>query len=552
MEGSGRTDETLKEVIRSSIRSAAFWSSIAAIVGALSVVAGGILFLSIDELHNFSLSILIVGVSLLFLALVLAPRTVALYLAGRQGRYGANVVVMTVAFISILVLVNFLVFRNPSRADLTYTRAFTLAPRTVQVLKERVESPVQAIAFFVPSDPQRQQVEDLLDLFARETNKFDFRFEDPELNRSLADKYNVTEYPTIVFEDVDRGAQEGISAFNEQEFTTAILVVTGEEQKRVYLLAGHGERAVTSDVTTGNVDRDGFDLAVAGLQDDNYNVRPLNLRQVEQVPEDAAVLIIAGPEQDLRDGEKEILTEYITRGGRIAALFDPGTPDSFVDLISQWGVTLGGHAIADIVSSVRGEELTPLVQRANGQYVQQLMGRPTSSQSTGIGITDRVNVTFFPAVTSIEPVAPFDEMPLQVNIISLAMTTPASWLETDVENIRLDPGERFGPFSVATVVEAIGTIDGSEAHPVAKFVIFGDSDFAKNLFFNSDDNKDLFLNSVNWLAEDFELISVRAEFFPVRRLVVNKRESEFIQWSSWIFPPSLMILIGAIVWWRRR
>lgn len=554
------SDENLKEIIQTSIRSTGFWASIAAAFGVLMIVAGVILFLGINELRNFAISVLVLGVVLLMLALVLAPKTIAIYLSGRQGKYGVNVIVMIVAFAVILILVNFLVMRNAYRLDLTYTRSFTLAPRTIQVLEERLNNPVEAIAFFTVSDPDKQQVEDLLGLYARETDNFSFRFEDPELNRSLAENYNIIEYPTIVFEDVELNAREHVKSFSEQEFTTAILVVTGESQKRVYLLTGHGERSVGTAVKSGELDRNGFDLAVIGLQDDNYDVRPLSLRQASEVPEDAAVLVIAGPTEDLLEGESDIITDYVFRGGRIAALFDPGTPESFVDFISQWGVTLGDHPIADIVSSIRDEELTPLIQRANGQYQQKLMGQPTSSQATGIGITDRLDVTFFPAVTSIDPVVPYDEMPIQINIFDLATTTPASWLETDVEDITFSPGERYGPFSVVAAVEAMGTIDALEtdvetrtkSHPVAKFVIFGDSDFAKNLFIPTDDNKDLFLNSINWLAEDFELISVRSELFPIRRLVVNKRESKFIQWSGWIFPPAAMFLTGAIIWWRRR
>ena len=95
-------------------------------------------------------------------------------------------------------------------------------------------------------------------------------------------------------------------------------------------------------------------------------------------------------------------------------------------------------------------------------------------------------------------------------------------------------------------------MDSSEFHPVAKFVIFGDSDFVKNFFYSSDDNRDLFLNAVNWLAEDYELISIRPKRFPFRRLVINTSEADVIKWSSWFLPPSVMVILGTIVWWRRR
>ena len=555
MEGPDRTGETLKEALLSSVGSTAFWSAIAAIVGLVAVASGGILYLAIDEIRDFSLGILLTGVSLLLLALILSPRAIAMFLAGRQGRYGSNVLIMTAAFFAIAILVNFLIFRNAARFDVTATRVFSLAPQSVDILKKRLTTPVRANAFFIPTDPgqtfARQQAEDLLDEFKRHTNKFTYRFVDPELKKSIAERYNVTRYPAIVFEDVDRGIQQGIVCdslpncfnFSERDFVTAVLIATGEGQKTVYSLTGHKEASVSRDILTGQIDNEGLDAAIQGMQRDNYRVQSLNLKQIDRVPDDAALLVIAGPKQDLDEAESRALAQYITGGGRLIALLDPDTPSSFVELISQWGVDLGGHDIADPVSNVTGEMLTPLVQRANGQYLAQ----------PDVRITELIDVAFFPGVTSVDPVVPVGDLPSHIRLVPLAFTTPISWLETNVEDVTFQPEEDVrGPFSVATVVEATGQIDASESHPLAKLVIFGDSDFVKNKFFYDSDNADFFLNSVNWLAEDFELISIRPKVFPFREFVLNTRERDFIKLSSWLVPPAVMLVLGALVWWRRR
>ena len=113
-----------------TLKSTGFWSAIGAVVGLVATVAGVVLFLTIDELRNFSISVLIIGLVLLFVALVLSPRAVAIFMAGRQGRYGTNVAIMTVAFFIILILLNFLLFRTPSRLDVTATRIFSPAQQT--------------------------------------------------------------------------------------------------------------------------------------------------------------------------------------------------------------------------------------------------------------------------------------------------------------------------------------------------------------------------------------------------------------------------------------
>lgn len=386
---------------------------------------------------------------------------------------------------------------------------------------------------------------------------FSYRFVDPELQRSVAQQYGVDSFPAIVFEDLEEGTLQNVQSFTEQDFVTSILIVSGAEQKIVYYLTGHDEAGSTRDVLSGAIDEDnGLDYAIGGMQRDNYRVLPLNLKQEARVPEDAALVVIAGPKQDLDQEEFAALDAYLKGGGRMIALFDPATPDTFNFLVAQWGILLATRdpstnkplSIADAVSNVAGEELTPLLQKANVQY-----STSTSPTTKGIPIADQIDVTFFPEATAVDRLIPVEETPPFVRILPIAMTTPASWLESNTEEVNFDAGEeRLGPFPVAVVVEAEGTIDESLRHPVSKFVVFGDSDFAKNKFFASSDNADLFLNSVNWLADDYELISIRPKVFPYRELVVTTRERDFIKWSSWFVPPVIMLIIGAAVWWRRR
>lgn len=544
--------QTTWDYILATVTSASFISFVIAVVGAVAVLAGGIMYLLIEETRNFAVSVLIVGLVLLFLALVLSPRAVALFLVGRRGRYGTNVLVMGVAFFAIAILVNFLFYRNPTRVDVTSTRILTLSKQTKQILKS-LKDPIRANAFFVPTDPAqelaRRRAEDLLNEFARQTQRFTYRFEDPELNPELAQRYEVVEYPAIVFENLSNGARQAIfGSFSEQDFVTGILIASGQKRKKVYLLTGHKERSITRDLATGEVDNEGIDFVVEGLQRDNYAVQTLNLDQTERMPDDAAVLIVAGPKQRINQDERKALEEYILGGGRVVFMLDPGSDDTWARITAKWGVQVSEASVADAVSAVAGEPLTPLLQRANAQF--------NSSQVSGVPIADQLDVVFFPGVAAVEPTMPLEDMPFHVQVVPLAWTTGASWLETNLERPNFDADtEKAGPFWLAVAIQARGTVDQDSAPPgapMAKMVIFGDSDFAKNLFFYSNDNADLLLNSVNWLAEDYDLISIRPKVAPFRELVVTTRERDFIKWSSWFVPPTVMLLLGVIVWWRRR
>ena len=544
--------QTASADLLDALKSAGFWSAIGAVVGVIATIAGVVLFLTIDELRNFSITVLIAGLILLFVALVLSPRAVAIFMAGRQGRYGANVAIMTVAFFAIVALINFLMYLSPQRIDVTATRVFTLAQQTARVL-ESLEGPVRANAFFVPADDRtalaRQQAEDLLNEFSRRSGDFTYRFIDPELNRSVAVQYDVTEFPVIVFEDIETGAQQGVFSITEQDFVTGILVATGAQQKHVYYLTGHGEASVTRQLT-GETDDEGFDFAIQGMQRDNYRVFPLNLKQDGAIPEDAAVVVIPGPKQDLDDAEFGAFMEYLAKGGKVLALLDPDTPQTYRQLIALWGINVGADPVADLISNVAGEAKSPMFQRTNAQF--------SSSGLTGVPIADQLNNVFFADATTTLPVIPLEDFPQFIQYNWLARTTPASWLETHPEETVYNPGEDAqGPLDVASVVQAGGSLGGQlviseNPNTVAKLVVMGDSDFARNKFFFQSDNANLLLNSVNWLAEDYELISIRVPPIPIRELVLNQRERDFIKWTGWFFPPTLMLVIAVGVWWRRR
>ena len=546
-------DDSYKEIIITSIKSANFWSIVLGAGGIFAVILGGSINLAFDGLKDLSLWVLMGGAGLVFLSLVLSPRSVAIFLAGRKGRNGVNVAAMTLAFFIIVLVANFLMYQNPNRIDVTATRVFTLSEQTYRILDNLSENDhsVHAYAFFVSSpssDNKRQSAEDLLNEFDRRSDNFTFSFVDPELNRSEALKYKVTTYPSIVFE-ADDGKFEGVTVLTEQDFVTGILIATGTEQKVIYYLGGHGETSISRDPMTGAIGLEGLDLAIDGMQRDNYFVMSLNLKQFETVPEDAAVLIIPGPKnnKDLDDSEFEAISDYIQRGGRILMLLDPNPPVKFNSLAAEYGMAVSSELVVDAVSNVSGEYLTPMTQKANGQFT-------TSNTAPGITIADDISVTLFPdAAAILTPAAEEFALREHITLTQLSMTTPASWLTKDPEDIGYSSEKQRGPFSIAAVVEATGKYtDLSSTHDLAKIVLFSDSDFASNKYFASMDNADIFLNSVNWLADDFELISIRPKLLPYRELIVNSRERDFIKWSSWTLPPTFMLFMAFFVWWRRR
>jgi hypothetical protein len=147
------------------------------------------------------------------------------------------------------------------------------------------------------------------------------------------------------------------------------------------------------------------------------------------------------------------------------------------------------------------------------------------------------------------------QQPENLSILSLVESSAGSWGETDFEALgnqiaEYNEGEDLpGPLAMATSVETQETEEGA---PSTRLVVFADSDFAANSSLMLGGNADLFLNSVNWLAEEEELISIRPTPPVMRTLVLSPGQARFIQYSSVIVLPAVVLVIGAVVWWTRR
>ena len=343
--------------LRSYVKEVGSFGSTSALMGILAMVVGLVLMVTVPEAKTFGLAILILGGVAVSLAGIAAWRSVTESVTGRRGRYSANTLLMTASFLVLIGVLNFVFWDNPNRWDVTSTRQFTLAPRTLDVLAN-LETSVNAIAFFDTNDedqrPYLEDVDNLLREFAVRSGQFSYEIMDPDVEPNIAKQYGVTSPGQVAFFadgsdsfDVAFGAryrgrnpQTGDAIFDpnpslEQDFVTPLLIVSGQEKKTAYFLTGHGERNVLDPTSD-----DGIFAAVNALTKENFDVRPLDLSEKKIVPRKTgdqrleenqvapSLIIIAGPVKDLLDDESEELTDFLEDGGRILILLDPGAPQS--------------------------------------------------------------------------------------------------------------------------------------------------------------------------------------------------------------------------------
>lgn len=532
-----------------------------AIIGAVALLGGFALWLWANDLRNTGTYLMIAGAVILIVALLFSSVNFREALSGQRGRFAINAILMIVAFTGIVIFVNFISFHNVARADMTASKQFSLALQTTQVLDNLTEE-VHAIAFFVPErvdqEVNRQLADDLMFEFERRSNRsFTYEFVDPEADPARAEFYQLSQFPSIVFQARESGNAIALAVppLSEQDLTSMLLIVTGEQQKKVYFVTGHGEKDA---INQNPEDGQGFAFASRGVLSDSYAVDTLNLAQVGTIPPDAAVLVFAGPSRNMSIQEFDAYDAWLRAGGRAVFLVDPGVPNSIRQMLEPWGISLGGETIVDPGSSLHQAVRTPLVQ--SGQFNRQ------------INIATDLDTVLMPLATPVDLGVEAEKIPPWAEYIPLARSTVISWKTTDPESedFSIEAGDVVGPHNLGLVVHACGVIE-EEIDTVLRvagrsrecfseegtrkpttIAVFGDSDFAGNRYAAYSTNLDFFLNAVNYVAEDYNLISIRPKAFAFRELVVTKQEFDFIRFSSWFLLPAAIGLASVAVWWRRR
>ena len=531
------------------------------LAGVVVLVGGLVVWLTVPELRTPGLVLIVIALVLLAIPLVTHLRTVRDALTARSGRYAVNTIVMVAAFLLILALLGFISYSNSSRIDLTATRQFTLAPQTEKILDE-MNQRVNARVYTSPDDARqvriRRQAEDYLYEFSRRSRDFNYEFIDPDLTPAKARQDGISEYPTIVFEAEESQLNPYLLTpfffgeefvLSEQDLVSAILISTGEQQKVVYFTTGHNER----NSADSEEDSGGYGFARSGLLGDNYAVRTLNLKQVGAIPADSAVLIVAGPTGSFLVDERDKIEAYLRDGGRAMFLLDDAVNPQLNKILNNWGVNLPPGNIVDVGSSVTTDPRSPIIRRTD--YNRESP------------ITKPLDDTFFTHATGIQDIierAPQNLPPnpdeLNITLTPLASSSLFSCVTTDPDSSSCAlEGDLPGPHFIAMVIEALAPIGEAPVRPEpgeeikrTSIIVFGDSDFASNQFYFALSNSDLFLNSVGWLAEKYDLISIRSKPIAFRQLVIDQREFDFIRYSSWFLLPTGIVLLAGISWWRRR
>lgn len=296
---------------------------VAAVLGLGGILVGLVALVSVGGFTDNLVAQIALGVGVIGILgfILLDPQALQAALTGRRARYASNSVLMSIAFAAILVI-GFVILLDLEdqfdwmTVDLTEDQQFALSEQTLDILQS-LDEPVHVYGFYTN---RQSSIQDDAEIWLREYQQHSngmltFEFVDPEVQPGLASQLSVTRSGALILEQGDRTAEASLA--DERNLTGALIRVVSGETNQLYTLTGHGERSAEQ--------FDDFSLQRASdtLERENYAVTPFNLIETATVPDDADVVVVAGPTTQFRAEEVEALDAYLQAGGAVMVLLEP-------------------------------------------------------------------------------------------------------------------------------------------------------------------------------------------------------------------------------------
>ncbi len=493
-------------------------------------------------------------------------------------RYTATGAVGLVLVLALLFMVNWLGARHWKRWDWTSSHLYTLSEKTENILKN-LDKDVHVVVFMTPASNLYDQVHELLERYAAASKRITVESIDPEKEplktRQLAEKYGVSAANTVVFSVGDRtkyvtsdqmaemdysGLQFGqppkVKAFKgEEQFTGAILSLVSPRVPKVYFVTGHGEASVGG---TGGRDRS---LAVLkeALKRENVQAEDTSLL-TGKVPEDADALAIIGPTAAYTEPEIEALGTYLDGGGRLLACLDPlieptGTMrhTRLEKFLARYAVEVQDDLVVDPARQLPFFDLSAV-------YLTDFRPHAITKGMEGLAV-------LFPVARSVAPGTAEG-----FTASTLVETSAKGWGETDLAGVlrgrvKEDDADVKGPVSLGVAVtgtekktgDGKATDEGGDSAKKndgdageTRLVVFGDSDFLTDAQVANAGNLTLALNALHWLVRQEEAIGIPPRNVEQVSLFLSEKQLTTILLITLVGMPALAILVGIVVWRRRR
>jgi ABC-type uncharacterized transport system involved in gliding motility auxiliary subunit len=443
----------------------------------------------------------------------------------------AQAAIYTLIVIAILGVLNFLAQRYNKSFDSTANKKYTLSDQTAKVVKN---IPGDLVITYWDRPNQFPNAEDLFNRYKGLSPKVTVEYQDVDKKRTEAIAAGVKTVPTILVKVGNK--TETAKSLTEEEVTGAMVRALKGGDRNVCFTSGFGE-ASTTDTKPG----EGFGNAKDLTEKNNYKTEVVPLIPKADIPMDCTILVVAGPKRNYLQPAVDAIKAYVENGGRALILLDPplqfGGSEidenaALVAVLDSWGVKMNKDLVLDLSGVGQLFNLGPQFPIVT-KYEDHAIVREMKDLPTG-----------FPIARSME-VSKGDK----TMVSALFSTTDDAVATEDLKNPQVNvkaakPGAR--------VLAAAGTYTTGKESGNGRFVVVGTSRWIGNGFLTFNGNRDLYMNMLNWLSSDEDLISIRPKDPEDRRLNMNPRQANMLFYESVVLIPLGIIIAGVGVWWKRR
>lgn len=453
----------------------------------------------------------------------------------------ANSGIISAAVIGIFILLTLFVNSlGGFQIDLSEGKQNTLSDQTKEAVKAITEE-TRVLVFTVNSSSDEllnREVTDLVDEYSKLNSKLKVEKYNLESEPLLAQQYELNSSSIVILQGdkqqivsmidlFSSGENEGSYLFSgEEKLTQALLSLESDETHKVAFLTGHGELGLSAATTLQT-----------SLNQSNMETTEITLAEDTGVPDGTDVLAILGPQEDLTDAEFKQVQKYMDNGGKLFLTLgfheDMKTQWKNIDaLMKQYGV-VDEHAImVDQESSTTNGPLWSMPELESHTVTDKLIQnnlQPVFSLSLGLSAEtqDKWMVT------------------------SILKSSDTSYGETDITKLLENETNNDTEKDLQGPVELGYAIETTDGHP--KAVILGATTFMQDYEIGSGGNRDFVLNTINYLAEKENGLTIRPrEQAGYELAYLTQAQGSAIFAIAVIGMPLIFVIIGAVLWWRRR
>ncbi|TMV47224.1 ABC transporter [Paenibacillus mesophilus] len=455
---------------------------------------------------------------------------------------GTNATVISIAVIGIFIIVT--LFLNSMKGiqwDLSENKKYSLSDQTISVLK-KLDKDIKITMFTgggsADDSIMYRDIRDLLNEYKKRSDKITFEEIDPNRDPAKAQEYKIDQAGTIIFEMGEKQkkvysyelfmsgqAQGSYNFMGESKFTQSIMGMITDVKHPIYFLTGHNELPSAQ-----------IAMFRSSLEGENYAIKDLNLFKEAAIPADAEAVFILGPQTDLDPKEVALLKEYVQGKGKLFIAFgyskDMQNMKNFDELLAAVNVKNGKAVVVETGRTLYNNPLT-IVPNIEFHTITN-------------DLADQNRVVVLPVAAALSTEAGNPDWKAN----ALLKSTDKAYGETDLNQLtsnasKQDPADLKGPIDMAYAVM------NKDNKP--KAIVIGNAQFLQDQILAEQGNRDFALNSVNWMQELTDQISIRPrEEAAMQQAFIMPNKAKMIFYGTIVIFPLAILALGGAIWWRRR